>query len=194
MGTTVYWMNVSVDGYLERTPGVHDGESWARLDEELHREFNERARNLSLMVEGRVIYEMMSPYWPDARDDTSQPEVIREFAHVWTDMPKVLVSNTRTKADHNTTIVGGDDAMGELARIREATNGRIGVGGATLATAMLEAGILDELMLFVHPAILGGGRPLFNRLDTPLQLDLLEAGTYGDGVVLKRYALRAASA
>ena len=44
MGTNVYWMNISVDGYLERTPGVHDGESWARVDEELHREFNERAR------------------------------------------------------------------------------------------------------------------------------------------------------
>ena len=65
-------------------------------------------------------------------------------------MPKELASNTRTKADYNTTIIGGDDAMGELARIREATTGRIGVGGATLATAMLEAGILDEVMLYEH--------------------------------------------
>ena len=49
-------------------------------------------------------------------------------------------------------------------------------------------------MLFVHPAILGAGRPLFDRLDAPLQLDLLETATYGDGVVLKRYAVRGASA
>ena len=194
MGTTVYWMNVSVDGYIERTPGVHDGESWARLDNELHGELNARARDLSLSIEGRVIYDMMFPFWPDARNDPSQPEVMREFGHIWTDLPKVLVSNTRTTASHNTTIVGGDDVMGQLARIREETDGRIGVGGPNLATQMLEAGLIDELMLFVHPAVLGAGRPLFDRLDTPLQLDLFETATYGDGVVLKRYAVRGAAA
>jgi dihydrofolate reductase len=194
MGTTVYWMNTSVDLLIEQSPDDHSGEegtgSWIRIDEELHRAFNERGRGLALGIEGRVIYEMMESYWPQARDDLSLPDYLREWATIWTDMPKVLVSNTRTEAEHNTRVVGGPDALDEIAQIRAETDGAIGVGGATLATQLLQRGLLDELVLYVHPAILGTGRPLFDTLDAPLILDLLDQERFANGVVMHHYAIR----
>ena len=189
----VYWMNVSLDLYIERGPDDHsnlDGPDWVRIGEPLHREFNRRAQSMSMFVEGRVVYEMMDPFWPDARTNESLPAFLREYGEIWTSMPKVMVSRTRTAASHNTRIIGGDDAIDQLAALRQSTEGDIGVGGATLATQLLRAGLLDELMLFTHPTILGSGRPLFDDPHPRVDLDLLEQQTYDQGVTLHRYAVR----
>ncbi|MGO4454307.1 dihydrofolate reductase family protein [Arthrobacter sp. RAF14] len=188
----VYWMNVSLDLMIEGEPGEQGGGDWMRIGESLHREFNARARALSMDVSGRVIYETMESFWPDARTDTSLPDFLREYGEIWTDVPKVLVSRTRTSADHNTRIIGGDDAIAQLAALRAEESGDIGVGGANLATQLLNARLLDELMIFTHPAILGRGRPLFDHLDEPLQLELLEQASFEAGVTLHRYAVRGA--
>jgi dihydrofolate reductase len=183
-------MNVSLDLRIEHAPGEQGGGSWMRIGEPLHREFNARARALSLMVQGRTIYETMEGFWPAARHDETLPDFLREYGEIWTSMPKVLVSGTRTSAGHNTRVVGGDDAMAELAKLRAETDGDVGVGGATVATQLLRAGLLDELLLFTHPVVLGAGRPLFDRHDEPVQLDLLEQQAFDEGVTMQRYAVR----
>jgi dihydrofolate reductase len=190
MGRFVYWMNVSLDLKIESAPGDHDAGNWLRITERLHREFNRRARDLALFVEGRIIYEMMDPFWPNARTDESQPDFIREYGEIWTSTSKVLVSRTRESAEHNTTIIGGDDAIDQLARLRAETDGAIGVGGANGATQLLRAELLDELLLFTHPVILGTGRPLFDDQLDRLDLDLIEQASFDEGVTLHRYAVR----
>ncbi|MET7709441.1 dihydrofolate reductase family protein [Micromonospora sp. NPDC005413] len=190
MGRFAYWMNVSLDLRIEQAPGDNGAGEWLRIDEELHREFNARARALALLVQGRVIYETMEEYWPRAREDASLPDYMREYGEIWTAKPKVLVSRTRHRADHHTRIIGGDDAIEQLAALRAETDGTIGVGGATLATQLLRAGLLDELLLFTHPAILGLGRPLFDDYDVPIELDLLEQRSFKQGVTMHHYAIR----
>jgi dihydrofolate reductase len=190
MGRFVYWMNVSLDLRIEQVPGDNGAGEWLRISEELHREFNARARGLALMVQGRVMYETMEEYWPRAREDASLPDVLREYGEIWTSAPKVLVSRTRGSADHNTRIISGDDAIEQLTVLRAQTDGSIGVGGAAIATQLLRAELLDELLLFTHPAILGFGRPLFDDYDVPIELDLLEQGSFDQGVTMHRYAIR----
>ena len=191
-GRFVYWMNVSLDLRIERVTNEQGGGEWIRIGEPLHREFNARARALSLSVEGRRIYETMEAFWPAARSDESLPAFLREYGEIWTSTPKILVSRTRTSADHNTRIIGGDDAIEQLARLRQETAGDIGVGGATLATQLQRAHLLDELLLFTHPVILGEGRPLFDELDEPVECDLLEQRSFDQGVTMHRYAVRGA--
>jgi dihydrofolate reductase len=190
-GRFVYWMNVSVDLKIERAPGEEGGGEWMRIGESLHREFNARARAMSAMVQGRVIYETMGSFWPAARHDDSMPDYIREYGEIWTSMPKVLVSRTRADADHNTRVVGGDgDAIQSLTDLRAQAAGEVGVGGATLATHLLRAGLLDEMLLFTHPVILGVGRPLFDGHEEPIELDLIEHRSFDEGVMMHRYAVR----
>ncbi len=189
MGRFVYSMNVSLDLRIEQVPGDNGAGEWLRIDEEFHREANAQTRALALIVHGRVVYEVMEEYWPRALGDTSLPDVMREYAEIWTAKPKVLVSRTRLSADHNTRIIGGDDAIEQLAGLRAGTDGSIAVGGATLATQLLRAGLLDELLLFTHPAFLGFGRPLFDDYDVPIELDLLEQRSFESGVTMHRYAL-----
>jgi dihydrofolate reductase len=190
MGHFVYSMNVSLDLRIEQVPGDNGAGEWLRIDEEFHREANAQAQALALMVQGRVFYEVMEEYWPRARADVSLPDYMREYGEIWTAKPKVIVSRTRLSADHNTRIIGGDDAIEQLAALRAQTDGTISVGGAALATQLLRAGLLDELLLCTHPAILGFGRPLFDDYDVPIELDLLEQRSFGSGVTMRSYAIR----
>ena len=54
---------------------------------------------------------------------------------------------------------------------------------------MLRDGPLDELLLFIHPTILGAGRALFDDLEKPHGCELMERATYEHGVVMHRYAI-----
>lgn len=184
----VYWMNVSLDLRIEEKPDESGGGDWMRIGQSLHREFNRRAASMTAMVQGRKVYETMEGFWPAARTDETLPDYLREYGHVWTDAPKVLVSRTRAEAGHNTRIVG-DEALTRLATLREESEGDIGVGGATLATELLRASLLDELLLFVHPAVLGQGRPLFDGQER-VDCDLLELAEHEGGVTMQRYAIR----
>lgn len=190
MGRFVYSMNVSLDLFIEQVAGDNGAGEWMRIDEELHREFNAQAEAAALIVHGRVFYETMEEFWPSARDDTSLPDFLRDYGEIWTAKPKVLVSRTRVSADHNTRIIGGDDAIDQLAALRAETDGTIGVGGAALATQLLRARLLDELLLTTHPAILGFGRSLFDDYDLPIDLELLEQRSFETGVAMHRYAIR----
>ncbi|MBX3094249.1 MAG: dihydrofolate reductase family protein [Cryobacterium sp.] len=191
-GRFVYWMNVSLDLFIGRDAAEDGGGDWMRIGEALHREFNRRARDFSLDVSGRVVYEIMEEYWPTILTDDEQSDVMREYAEIWVSTPKVLVSRTRaaSSADYNTRVIGGDDLVEQLAALKASTDGDIGVGGANVATQLLKAGLLDEVLLFIHPVILGGGRPLFDEGVGTVELDLIENTTYDDGVVLHRYAVR----
>ena len=80
-----------------------------------------------------------------------------------------------------------------MAELPAGTDGDIGVGGATIATQLLRAHLLDELLLFTHPVALGEGRPLFDDLDEPVDCDLLEQKTFDLGVTMHRYSVRGAS-
>ncbi|MDM4763028.1 dihydrofolate reductase family protein [Galbitalea sp. SE-J8] len=187
----VYWMNVSLDLFIERDDDEQGGGDWLRITDRLHADFNERARALTAMVQGRRVYETMENFWPAARDDESLEPVLREYGAIWTDAPKVLVSRKRTDAPHSTRAIGADgDAIEQLARMRAESDGDIGVGGADLATQLLDAGLLDELVLYVHPVVLGTGRPLFDGQRSPVQLDLVELRAFDEGVALHRYAIR----
>lgn len=190
MGTFVYGMNVSLDLRIEQVSGDDGAGEWLRIDEELHRAWNELDASLALSVQGRVMYEIMESAWPKARTDESLPDYMHEYADIWVAQRKVLVSRTRKTADYNTTIIGGDDAIEQLATLKAQTDGLIGVGGATLATQLLRAGMLDELVLATHPSILGFGRPLFDDYDRPLDLELLEQRRFASGVTMHRYAIR----
>jgi dihydrofolate reductase len=190
MGRFVYSMNVSLDLRIEQVPGDNGAGEWLRISEEMHREANAQARAVAVMVQGRVFYETMEEYWPRARGDASLPDYMREFGEIWTAKPKVLVSRTRHVADHNTRIIGGDNAIEQLAALRAGTDGSISVNGAALATQLLRVKLLDELLLWTHPAILGFGRPLFDDYDMPIDLDLLEQRSLEQGVTMRRYAIR----
>ena len=184
MGRVVYSLNVSLDGYVE-TP-EHSLE-WANVDEELHRWFNAAAERSEVFVYGRRMYELMAAYWPYGEDDPEATPAMVEFSQIWKPKPKVVLSATLDAVDWNSRLVR-EDAAAEVARLRAATDGDIGVCGATLAGSLIRAGLVDEFRMAVHPVVIGQGTPFFPALDRHLALQLRDARRLDSGVELLTYA------
>jgi dihydrofolate reductase len=183
MGKLIYSLNVSLDGYVETPDHRLD---WANVDDELHRWFNDRARELDASLYGRRMYELMAGYWPTADSDPSATAPIREFAQIWLATPRIVFSSTLEHVDWNSRLVRGDIEE-ELARLRQEFAGDMDVGGATLAASFIRRGLIDEYELLVHPVVLGSGTPFFPSLDSPIPLRLTETRVFGSGVTYIGY-------
>jgi dihydrofolate reductase len=87
-----------------------------------------------------------------------------------------------------TTVISGDVGAA-LTTIKQQPGGNIAVGASgTLVRFLLQAGLLDELTLFVHPVVVGDGRHLFEDGGGQVPLTLLESRAHGNGVVALRYS------
>jgi len=109
-----------------------------------------------------------------------------EFARIWRDMPKIVFSRTLERADWNTTVVG-DVVVDDVMALKAQPGGDLVLGGADLAAAFVRHDLIDEYRLYVHPILIGRGKPLFTPSDARIDLRLAEARTFGNGVVLLRY-------
>jgi dihydrofolate reductase len=183
MRKVIYAMSVSLDGFVE---AADRDLRWSYPDEELHQHFNQQETLIDLHLYGRGLYENMASYWPSAGTDPSAPQVEREYARLWKDMPKVVFSTTLKEVSWNSRLVVGDIAR-EVNRLKARPGGDMSVGGAGLAASFMRLGLIDEYRLYLHPLILGGGKPMFHELQNSIKLQLIETHPFGSGVVLFRY-------
>lgn len=107
-------------------------------------------------------------------------------------MPKIVFSRTLERADWNTTILR-DVVVGEIMALKAQPGGDLALGGADLAAAFMQHDLIDEYRLYIHPVLIGRGRPLFHASDVKIRLRLAETRTFGNGVVLLRYQRAEAS-
>jgi len=150
MAKLVFGMNQSLDGYTEHQrigPPVP----------EVFRHFVQQVRSETGMVYGRGLYEVMR-YWDDDQAGWSDDE--REFAAAWRSKPKWVLSRSLTSVGPNATLITGD-AVAAVRKLKAELDGELGVGGPVLAQSLTEAGLIDEYRLYLHPVVLGGGKPFF---------------------------------
>lgn len=185
MGKLLLWMHQSVDGYCEGPGGAWDFD-WPTVTSEMQQTFVAQARAARAFVYGRNTYEGMAAYWPTADEDAPNEETA-EFARIWRQKPKVVFSGSLSEASWNTRIVAGDPVATVAALKAEEEGDLILFGGATIAAALLHADAFDELYVFVHPVLLGGGRPLFAPFGERRPLRLVSSRTFSPGVVLNHH-------
>jgi dihydrofolate reductase len=176
--------SVSLDGYME---GPDHDLSWHRVDEEVHAHFNEVLGAMSTFLDGRVTHELMADFWPTADEDPEAPAPIVEFARIWREMPKIVFSRT-LQNDPWTTDIRREVVPEEIRQLQAQPGGDMVVGGANLVDTFRRLDLIDEYRIFVHPVLVGAGTPFFRQADVLKSLELLETRTFGNGVVLLRYA------
>jgi dihydrofolate reductase len=183
MARLVVSMNLSLDGYIEAL-GQDDG-SWLQIDDEVHRAFNELAAGAATFVYGRKVFEVMIPYWPDAAVDATRPKHEYDYARIWVDKPKVVFSSTFQQTNWNTRVVASG-VLEEVEKLKRESSGYLlCYGGPQLVSALEERHLVDEYILYIHPAALGAGKPFF-RSHTPLRL--LDSRRFKVGTLELRYA------
>jgi dihydrofolate reductase len=158
MAKLVFGMNQSLDGYVDH---MKFGPSRA-----LFRHFIEEAQRQAGSVYGRIMYETMR-YWDEDHPEWGADE--QAFAAAWRRQPKWVVSRTLESVGPNATLVR-DDVEGTMRALKADRTGEIEVAGPTLAQALTELGLIDEYRIYLHPVVLGQGKPYFAGPRSPLRL------------------------
>ena len=177
----IFSMSVSVDGFIADREGAL---GWSVPSDELFRFHTERVSELGGYLLGRKLYETMLVWEtdPSMRDD----EAGAAFADVWCSIPKVVFSRTLDSVQGNARLAEASLAEEATAAL-DATNKDVEIGGAGLAAAAIELGLVDELRLFRHPVVIGGGTPFLPPVTEHVHLDLIEARTFASRVIYERY-------
>ena len=158
MAKLVYALNQSLDGYV-------DHQKFAPRPA-LFRHFIEDVRGLTGMVYGRRMYEVMR-YWDEDLPDWDTEE--HDYAAVWRSKPKWVVSRSLESVGPNATLVG-DDLDAVIRGLKTQLAGEIEVAGPDLAGSLTGLGLIDEYRLYLHPVVLGRGKPFFSGPRPPLHL------------------------
>jgi dihydrofolate reductase len=183
MSKVIYWMQVSLDGFIARPDGALD---WANVDDELHTFANDQARAMGMFLYGRRMYEVMTSYWPTAHLDPSTPRVEIDFAQIWNEKPKLVFSKTLDRVAGNTRLLH-EVVPDEIAALKAQPDNDMVLGGASLGASFMRLGQIDEFLLLVHPVVLGCGIPCFPPLERSNHLRLVDTQTFCSGVVYLRY-------
>lgn len=158
MAKLVFGMNQSLDGYVDHDKFAPDAV--------LFRHWIEHVQGLTGSVYGRRMYEIMR-YWDENHDDWTP--ILSEFATAWRRQPKWVVSRTLTSVGPNATLVAGDLATA-IREMKARLDGEITVSGPDLAQSLTALGLIDEYRLYLHPVVLGHGKPFFAGPRPPLRL------------------------
>ena len=183
-------MSVSVDGYFE---GPESDISWHMVDDELHSHMNEQIGAMSAFLMGRVNFQLMDSVWPTFDSDPSATGPMAEFAGIWREMPKIVFSRTLEGVDDPKATIRRDIDVEEIAALKAEPGADMVVGGADLGAAFRRHDLIDEYRIYVHPVLVGRGRPLFEESDVMTGLHMAGTRTFGNGVVMLRYERAAAS-
>lgn len=174
MATLVFALNQSLDGYIDHMRLVPDPV--------LFQHFIDDVRGLAGMVYGRRMYEVMR-YWDDDRAEWGEAE--REYADAWRSQKKWVVSRSLTAVGPNAVLIR-DDPENAIRNLKAEFDGPIEVAGPELAGNMAELGLIDEYRLYIHPVVLGGGKPFFTG-PHPQRLRLVASDRIGEHVIRLTY-------
>jgi dihydrofolate reductase len=180
----VYSAICSLDLYVDDVDGSF---AWAAPDEQVHAFVNEQERSVGTHLLGRGMYDVLK-VWDTFGSDPGDDPVIREFSSIWHDSDKVVYSTTLESVETRRTRLGRAFDPAAVRATVDAADRDVSIGGPTLATAALRAGIVDRVDLYLNPVVVGGGTRALPD-DVRLGLELQATDRFDNGVVHLRYAV-----
>ena len=169
MRKVILGLAVSLDGYIEGPNGEYD---WCFTDQDYG--MTEFFKRIDAMFIGRKSYELVQ-----SMGDQSMPG-----------MPKLkeyVFSTTMTEAKSGIELINNNFEE-RVKKIKDEPGKDIWLfGGASLTTSLLNAGLVDEIGMAVHPIILGSGKLLFKDIKGRIHLKLVDSKPYDTGLVYLTY-------
>jgi dihydrofolate reductase len=174
MRKVVFALNVSLDGFA---------------DHDLHDFFRRYLESVEVVLFGRITYQMMAAYWPQADHDPRATPSTVAFAHRYNAMPKVVFSKTLHEASWTNTRLVRTDPVEEALRLKGEQGGNLSAGSLSLIQTFLKHGLIDECWLVIHPVIWGSGKRLFADGTDRTHFRLEDSLSFRSGAVVLHYSL-----
>jgi dihydrofolate reductase len=185
MAKLTYIANVSLDGFIEDALGSFD---WTEPSDEVFAFITDLIRPVGTWLYGRRLYEAMSVWETDATL-AAQSDLMADFAEVWKAGEKIVYSTTLGAVSTARSRLERSFDPGSVRGMKRSATGDVTVGGANLAAQAFKGGLVDECHLFIHPVLVGGGKPALPR-DARAELQLVDERRFTNEIVYLRYRIR----
>jgi len=184
MRKIVVFMHVSLDGFVA---GPHGEMDWIKADERLFDLAGQQTAQSDTALYGRITFEMMDAYWPNAANKPNASRHDIEHAAWYNQVPKVVLSRTLQGKDPLVTFIGSNITQ-TITELKQQTGQDIVVFGSPSAVhTLLKDNLIDRFWLFVNPVLLGKGVPMFDNITQKTNLRLLQHTVFDSGVVSLLY-------
>jgi dihydrofolate reductase len=172
MTSLVLKMSISLDGYAaapdrsgawKTTGSTAESRDWTL----------ETVSGARAILMGATAFTEMAPQWPSASG---------AFARPMNEIPKVVFSNSLTSVDWGPTTIATGDLTDTITRLKKehADGYLVALGGPRFVRSLVEADLIDEYRLVVHPVVLGAGERIFSA---PLTIEPVSTTAFTGGIV-----------
>jgi dihydrofolate reductase len=182
-------MNLSLDGFLSGPHGELDWhfEIW---NEEMSEKLLEQLEKTDTIILGRLTYEAMAKYWSVKPLEENFPRQDLAIADKMNHHTKIVFSKTKKQSLWHPSIFATGNPQEEIKLLKQQKGkDMILYGSGSLASTLILADIVDEYQLWIHPIILGSGKPIFKNLNKQINLKLKDSVSFESGVVTNYYTL-----
>lgn len=189
MRTLKLQVQMTVDGYIAGPNGEMD---WMNFNwgDPLKDYVTALTEPVDCIVLGRKLAEGFIPHWAGVAADPNNPEFTA--GKKFTDTHKVVFTKTLEQSVWNNTTLAKGDLVEEITRLKkQAGQDIIAYGGTTFVSALIKESLIDEFHLFINPATIGNGMPIFKALDRTQSLNLIKSKAFDCGIVVLHYERKA---
>ena len=187
MRKVIVSMNVTLDGFMSGPDCELDWhfQSWTK---EMADSLYEQLSKADTILLGRVTYTAMANYWPSKSKDLSFPREDIAFAEMMNNYTKLVFSKTLVKTAWNNSRLVTGKVQEEIIKLKRQAGKDIMIyGSGKVVAALMNAGLIDEYQLWIHPVLIGKGKPLFKNLNDKLPMRLFKTKTFPNGVIILYY-------
>lgn len=178
-------MHTSLDGFVADRNGEMN---WILIDESMFEIASQRTKNSDTALYGRVTWQMMENYWPNAGKEQNASKHDIEHSTWYNRVTKVVVSRSLKETNLINTKVIRDNLPHEVARLKEQTGQDIVMfGSPSIAHALMAENLIDDYWIFINPILIGQGIPLFKDIREVIKLNLVKSEVFPSGVVCIHY-------
>lgn len=166
MSKIILNLAMSLDGFIEGPEGQFD---WCFSDQDYG--MTDFLESIDVILFGRISYDVLL-----SMDKNAFP-----------DKKKIIISKSYSSTAEDTLVIP-ELNQASLEQIRQASTKNIWLfGGAQLFCSMLQFQMVDELLVAIHPVLLGEGKSLASRLNKRINLELLNSIPYSSGLLQAHY-------
>jgi len=185
MRNLISFMHISLDGFVA---GPNGEMNWIKVDQEIFDHVGKRIGKGDTAMYGRVTYQMMESYWPEAGKKPGASTHDIEHSEWYSKVHKIVLSKTLEDAPMTNTEIIRDNLAEKINKIKQNDGEDILVFGSPTAThSLIDLDLIDGYWLFVNPVILGQGIPLFTGIKDKKKLQLLSTRPFTSGVTELNY-------
>jgi dihydrofolate reductase len=187
MRKVIVSMNITLDGFMAG-PDCELDWHFSYWNEEMAEFATDQLKRADTILLGRVTYKAMSKYWPLVALDPCSPRQDLAFAGMMNSYDKIVFSTTMESADWSNSRLVQDDISKEVQLLKQQPGkDMIIYGSGTIVSLLMRYGLIDEYALWVHPVVLGKGKPFFRKISDKQFLRLVNSTSFKSGVVLLYY-------